>query len=34
MVVGVDTNSRVVDPKDIKTWPLFGDGAALFFWNG
>ena len=28
MVVGVDTNSRVVDPKDIKTWPLFGDGAG------
>ena len=28
MVIGVDTNSRVVDPTDIKTWPLFGDGAG------
>ena len=25
---GADTNSRVVDPEDIKTWPLFGDGAG------
>ena len=31
LVVGADTNSRVVDPADIKTWPLFGDvaGAVL-----
>jgi len=28
LVVGADTNSRVVDPDDIKTWPLFGDGAG------
>ena len=28
MVIGADTNSRVVDPEDIKTWPLFGDGAG------
>ena len=28
MVIGVDTNSRVVDPNDIKTLPLFGDGAG------
>ena len=28
LVVGADTNSRVVDPADIKTWPLFGDGAG------
>jgi 3-oxoacyl-[acyl-carrier-protein] synthase-3 len=28
LVVGADTNSRVVDPEDIKTWPLFGDGAG------
>ncbi len=28
LVIGADTNSRVVDPKDIKTWPLFGDGAG------
>ena len=28
LVVGADTNSSVVDPADIKTWPLFGDGAG------
>lgn len=28
LVTGADTNSRVVDPEDIKTWPLFGDGAG------
>jgi 3-oxoacyl-[acyl-carrier-protein] synthase-3 len=28
LVVGADTNSRVVDPHDVKTWPLFGDGAG------
>jgi 3-oxoacyl-[acyl-carrier-protein] synthase-3 len=28
LVIGADTNSRVVDPADIKTWPLFGDGAG------
>jgi len=28
LVVGADTNSRVVDPDDIKTCPLFGDGAG------
>ncbi|RLS34474.1 MAG: ketoacyl-ACP synthase III [Planctomycetota bacterium] len=28
MVIGADTNSRVVDPDDVKTWPLFGDGAG------
>lgn len=28
LVIGADTNSRVVDPNDIKTWPLFGDGAG------
>ena len=28
MVVGGDTNSRVINPKDIKTDPLFGDGAG------
>ena len=33
MVVGVDTNSRVVDPKDIKTMATFlvTVQAALFF---
>ena len=28
LVIGADTNSRVVDPDDLKTWPLFGDGAG------
>jgi 3-oxoacyl-[acyl-carrier-protein] synthase-3 len=28
LVVGADANSRVVDPKDIKTYPLFGDGGG------
>ena len=28
LVIGADTNSRVVDPEDLKTWPLFGDGAG------
>lgn len=28
LVIGADTNSRVVDPADVKTWPLFGDGAG------
>jgi 3-oxoacyl-[acyl-carrier-protein] synthase-3 len=28
LVIGADTNSRFVDPEDIKTWPLFGDGAG------
>ena len=28
LVIGADTNSRLVDPDDIKTWPLFGDGAG------
>jgi 3-oxoacyl-[acyl-carrier-protein] synthase-3 len=28
LVIGADTNSRVVNPADLKTWPLFGDGAG------
>lgn len=28
LVIGADTNSRVVDPADKKTYPLFGDGAG------
>jgi len=28
LVVGADTNSRFVDPEDVKTFPLFGDGAG------
>jgi 3-oxoacyl-[acyl-carrier-protein] synthase III len=28
LVIGGDTNSRVLNPNDIKTFPLFGDGAG------
>ena len=28
LVIGADTNSRVMNPADKKTYPLFGDGAA------
>jgi 3-oxoacyl-[acyl-carrier-protein] synthase-3 len=28
LVVGADTNSRVMNPADKKTFPLFGDGAG------
>jgi 3-oxoacyl-[acyl-carrier-protein] synthase-3 len=28
LVIGADTNSRVFDPMDKKTFPLFGDGAG------
>jgi len=28
LVVGADCNSRVVNPKDAGTYPLFGDGAG------
>jgi 3-oxoacyl-[acyl-carrier-protein] synthase-3 len=28
LAAGADTNSRVVNPDDVKTWPLFGDGAG------
>ncbi|NOY41863.1 MAG: ketoacyl-ACP synthase III [Planctomycetes bacterium] len=28
LVIGADTNSRVVNPNDPKTYPLFGDGAG------
>jgi 3-oxoacyl-[acyl-carrier-protein] synthase-3 len=28
LVIGSDTNSRVVDPSDKKIYPLFGDGAG------
>ncbi|WP_231734049.1 3-oxoacyl-ACP synthase III family protein [Calycomorphotria hydatis] len=28
LVVGADTNSRIVDPTDQRTAPLFGDGAG------
>jgi 3-oxoacyl-[acyl-carrier-protein] synthase-3 len=28
LVVGADTNSRIVNPSDQRTYPLFGDGAG------
>jgi 3-oxoacyl-[acyl-carrier-protein] synthase-3 len=28
LVIGADTNTRVMDPADKKTFPLFGDGAG------
>lgn len=28
LIVGGDANSRVTNPNDIKTYPLFGDGAG------
>ena len=28
LLVGADTNSRVANPEDKKTYPLFGDGAG------
>ena len=28
LVIGGDVNSRVLNPDDIKTYPLFGDGAG------
>src|SRR5271156_2004678 len=28
LIIGGDANSRVVNPADIKTYPLFGDGAG------
>jgi len=28
LVIGADANSRVVDPHDVKSYPLFGDGAG------
>jgi 3-oxoacyl-[acyl-carrier-protein] synthase-3 len=31
LVIGGDANSRIVNPDDIKTYPLFGDGAGAVF---
>jgi 3-oxoacyl-[acyl-carrier-protein] synthase III len=28
LIVGADCNSRIVNPQDMKTYPLFGDGAG------
>jgi 3-oxoacyl-[acyl-carrier-protein] synthase-3 len=30
LVIGGDCNSRIVNPNDLKTFPLFGDGAGAF----
>src|SRR5262249_49802989 len=28
LIIGGDCNSRIVNPDDLKTYPLFGDGAG------
>lgn len=28
LVIGADANSRAINPHDVKTYPLFGDGAG------
>jgi 3-oxoacyl-[acyl-carrier-protein] synthase-3 len=28
LIIGADANSRILNPDDIKTYPLFGDGAG------
>lgn len=28
LIVGADCNSRILNPEDVKTYPLFGDGAG------
>jgi 3-oxoacyl-[acyl-carrier-protein] synthase III len=28
LVIGADCNSRIVDPRDVKIYPIFGDGAG------
>jgi 3-oxoacyl-[acyl-carrier-protein] synthase-3 len=28
LVIGADCNSRILNPEDVKTYPLFGDGAG------
>lgn len=30
LIIGGDCNSRVLNPDDIKTYPLFGDGTGAF----
>ena len=34
LVIGADTNSRIVDPNEQKTYPLFGDGAGAVLLTG
>ena len=31
LVIGGDANSRIVNPDDVKIYPLFGDGAGAVF---
>lgn len=28
LIIGADCNSRILNPEDLKTYPLFGDGAG------
>jgi 3-oxoacyl-[acyl-carrier-protein] synthase-3 len=28
LIIAGDTNTRVINPNELKTWPLFGDGAG------
>lgn len=28
LVIGADVNTRILDPEDVKTYPIFGDGAG------
>lgn len=28
LVIGADCNSRIINPRDLRTYPLFGDGAG------
>src|SRR6516164_11619035 len=28
LIIGGDCNSRILNPADLKTYPLFGDGAG------
>ncbi len=34
LVIGADTNTRIVNPADPKTYPLFGDGAGAVLLGG
>ncbi|MAT69537.1 MAG: 3-oxoacyl-ACP synthase [Planctomycetaceae bacterium] len=34
LVIGADTNSRILDPEDKTTYPLFGDGAGAVLLAG
>lgn len=34
LVIGADVMSRVANPNDVKTYPLFGDGAGALLMSG